>query len=57
MTKKEKAKLEWQERHEVVGWNKVEIPSHMLDSIWQNPDDGRLKVIFATGQTMTQTSK
>lgn len=34
-----------------AGWERVEIPSHMLDSIWQKGN--MLHIRFATGQSCT----
>jgi hypothetical protein len=35
----------------LAGWERVEIPSHLLDSIWQK--DGMLHIRFATGECCT----
>ena len=49
MEKKRKKKIVHPLR--AVGWEQIEIPSHMLDSMWEK--DGTYKIIFATGQTAT----
>jgi len=33
----------------IEGFTQVEIPTHMIDSLWLRNDNQALKIIFATG--------